>query len=68
MWVIYKKELTTFFNNLTGYLVLSVFLTVMGLFLFVFPKSPGTGSDYSNKKKSVDFFYNFLYMHNLKYG
>jgi ABC-2 type transport system permease protein len=37
--VIYKKELTAFFNHLTGYLVLGVFLTVMGLFLFVFPET-----------------------------
>jgi len=48
MWVIYKKELTTFFNNLTGYLVLGVFLTVMGLFLFVFPETSLLESNFAS--------------------
>ncbi|MFM7090198.1 MAG: ABC transporter permease, partial [Bacteroidota bacterium] len=48
MWVIYKKELTTFFNHLTGYLVLGVFLTLMGLFLFVFPETSLLESNFAS--------------------
>ena len=36
MLVIFKKELSTFFSSLIGYLVLIVFLLATGLFLFVF--------------------------------
>lgn len=37
MWVICKKEWNQFFNNITGYLAIAVFLLVLGLVLFVFP-------------------------------
>ena len=36
MLIIFKKELSTFFSSLIGYLVLIVFLLATGLFLFVF--------------------------------
>ncbi|WP_394907763.1 gliding motility-associated ABC transporter permease subunit GldF [uncultured Mesonia sp.] len=36
MKAIYLKELQSFFSNLTGYLVIGVFLTLNGLFLWVF--------------------------------
>lgn len=36
MWSICKKELRQFFSNLTGYIVIIVFLSVNGLMLFVF--------------------------------
>jgi ABC-2 type transport system permease protein len=36
MWMICKKEWQQFFNNLTGYMVIVVFLIVNGLALFVF--------------------------------
>lgn len=36
MLVIFRKELSTFFSSLIGYLVLIVFLLATGLFLFVF--------------------------------
>ena len=36
MFAIFKKEIQSFFANLTGYLVIGVFLLVSGLFLFVF--------------------------------
>ena len=36
MWPICKKELRQFFNNLTGYIAIIVFLLVNGLVLFVF--------------------------------
>ncbi len=35
--VIFKKEVTSFFSSLTGYIVVTVFLTANSLFLWVFP-------------------------------
>ncbi|CAH1000227.1 hypothetical protein LEM8419_01376 [Neolewinella maritima] len=37
MLAIYRKEISGFFASLIGYVVIGVFLIVMGLFLFVFP-------------------------------
>lgn len=37
MWMICKKEWQQFFNSITGYLVIAVFLLLNGLLLFVFP-------------------------------
>lgn len=37
MFAIYKKEITSFFNSLIGYLVVIVFLTFNGLYMWVFP-------------------------------
>jgi ABC-2 type transport system permease protein len=37
MLALYRKEINAFFASLIGYLVIAVFLIVMGLFLFVFP-------------------------------
>jgi ABC-2 type transport system permease protein len=37
MYPIYKKEIATFFSSLIGYIVVGVFLVLMGLLLWVFP-------------------------------
>jgi len=37
MFSIYKKELAGFFNSLTGYIVISVFLLINSLIMWVFP-------------------------------
>ena len=37
MLALLKKEINAFFNNLLGYIVISVFLLIIGLFLWVFP-------------------------------
>ena len=37
MTAIFRKEINAFFASLIGYVVIAVFLIVMGLFLFVFP-------------------------------
>lgn len=37
MWQIFKKELSVFFSSLTGYIVIGVFLGVLGMVMFVFP-------------------------------
>ena len=39
MWSICKKELRQFFSNLTGYIAITLFLLVTGLFLFVLKDS-----------------------------
>lgn len=39
MWALYKKELSTFFSSLTGYLTIIVFLVLTGLMLWVFRTS-----------------------------
>lgn len=36
---IFKKELRSFFNNATGYIVIGIFLVLTGLFLWVIPGS-----------------------------
>ncbi len=37
MTALLKKEISTFFSSITGYLVIVVFLTVIGLYMWVFP-------------------------------
>lgn len=37
MWSLFKKELKSFFSSITGYLVIIVFLTINGLFLWLVP-------------------------------
>ena len=37
MWTLLKKEISGFLNSVLGYVVISVFLVVNGLFLWVFP-------------------------------
>lgn len=39
MWSVCKKEFRQFFSSLTGYIAITVFLLLNGLFLFVFPDS-----------------------------
>lgn len=37
MFAIVRKEINTFFSTVTGYIVITVFLIITGLFLWVFP-------------------------------
>ena len=37
MWAIFLKEVGGFFSSLTGYVVVAVFLTLLGLIMWVFP-------------------------------
>jgi ABC-2 type transport system permease protein len=39
MWQILKKEVNSFLSSLIGYLVMVIFLTAMGLFVWVFPQT-----------------------------
>ena len=37
MFSIFQKEISTFFSSLIGYIVIGLFLTMLGLFMWVFP-------------------------------
>lgn len=37
MYSLYKKEINTFFSSLSGYIVITIFLIINGLFIWVFP-------------------------------
>ncbi len=37
MWVLYKKEISSFFSSVMGYIAISVFLVFLGLMNWVFP-------------------------------
>lgn len=39
MIALFKKEISSYFASITGYLVIIIFLTIMGLFTWVFPGS-----------------------------
>lgn len=39
MWQIFQRELSSFFSAVLGYLVMTVFLIMMGLFVWVFPQT-----------------------------
>ena len=37
MFAIFKKEINGFFSNITGYVVIIVFITVNSLFMWILP-------------------------------
>ncbi|MBD0404551.1 MULTISPECIES: gliding motility-associated ABC transporter permease subunit GldF [unclassified Flammeovirga] len=39
MWQIFQRELSSFFSAVLGYLVMAVFLVMMGMFVWVFPQT-----------------------------
>ncbi len=51
MWSICKKEFNQFFNNLTGYIAIILFLLVNGIFLFMLPDSSIFGFGYASLDK-----------------
>lgn len=48
MWTITKKEIISFFTNLGGFIVLGLFLLVLGLVLFFFPDFSIISSNYAS--------------------
>jgi ABC-2 type transport system permease protein len=61
MFVIFQKELNSFFNSLVGYIVVCVFLLAMGLLIWVFPEYSLLQYGYAG----LDSFFSltpFLYM------
>lgn len=55
MLTIFKKELSSFFSSITGYVVMIVFLLALGLFVWVFPDS--NVLDYGYASLDPLFFY-----------
>lgn len=47
MMTIFKKELASFFSSVTGYLVIAVFLILMGLFMWVFTETSVLAYNYA---------------------
>ena len=48
MLSIFKKEINAFFSSLIGYIVIGVFLVLMGLVMWVFPDYSVLDSKYAN--------------------
>jgi ABC-2 type transport system permease protein len=48
MFPIFKKEISAFFSSLIGYIVVGVFLVLMGLLLWVFPEFSILDGNYAN--------------------
>ena len=55
MWSICKKEWTQYFSNLTGYLIISFYLIVNGLLLFVIPNYNILDFGYASLQIYFDF-------------
>ncbi len=55
MWALFQKEVASFFNSLTGYIVIIVFLVINGLFIWVFPGNTNLlDSGFANLKPLFD--------------
>ena len=48
MWTIFKKEITQFFSSLIGYIAITVFLLLLGLFIWIFPDVNVLDNGYAN--------------------
>ena len=55
MWMICKKEWQQFFNSITGYAVIAVFLLLNGLLLFVFPDTSILQFGYASLSSFFDY-------------
>jgi ABC-2 type transport system permease protein len=53
MFAIFKKEIQQFFSSLIGYVAIIVFLSLLGLFLWIFPDSNVLETGYAN----LDYFF-----------
>lgn len=63
MWAIYRKEIVAFLSSITGYLVISVFLILLGLFMWVFPDTSVLHYNYATLAQLFDlspFIFLFL--------
>ena len=54
MLTIFRKELNTFFSSLIGYIVVGVFLVIMGLVMFVFPDTSLLNYNYATLDQLFD--------------
>jgi len=63
MWAIFRKEIVSFLSSVTGYLVISVFLVLLGLFMWVFPDTSVLNYNYATLAQLFDlspFIFLFL--------
>lgn len=61
MFVVFKKEINTFFNSIVGYLVLCIFLTGVGLFTWIFPQTSVLNHGYAGLD-TLFFIAPFVYL------
>ena len=61
MWTIYKKEITQFFSSLIGYIAISVFLLLLGLFIWIFPDVNVLDNGYANLDNFLVLLPTFLF-------
>ncbi len=54
MWTIFLKEINTFFSSLIGYIVVGVFLGILGLIMFVFPDTSLLNYNYATLDQLFD--------------
>jgi ABC-2 type transport system permease protein len=54
MLSIFKKEINSFFSSLIGYIVIGVFLTILGLMLWVFPDTSLLNYNYATLDQLFD--------------
>ncbi len=54
MWTIFAKEISSFFSSLIGYMVVGLFLVVMGLVLFVWPQTSLLDGNYATLDQLFD--------------
>jgi ABC-2 type transport system permease protein len=54
MLTIFQKEINTFFSSLIGYIVVGVFLAIMGLTMFVFPDTSLLDYNYASLDQLFD--------------
>jgi len=54
MLTIFRKEINAFFSSLIGYIVVGVFLTIMGLIMFVFPDTSLLNYNYATLDQLFD--------------
>lgn len=48
MWSVFKKEISTFFSSIIGYLSIAIFLVIIGLFSWVFTETSILDGRYAN--------------------
>ncbi len=54
MLTIFRKEINAFFSSLIGYIVVGVFLTIMGLIMFIFPDTSLLNYNYATLDQLFD--------------
>lgn len=61
MWAIYRKEISTYFSSLIGYVAICLFLLAMGLYFWVLPQSSLLQYGYADLNEFFSFAPYFLW-------